>query len=215
MRKLIGVTSTFGDALRPTPTMLPFDNALFMLINADTGTSATVLALAKWFSLSLPLWLSGAIVGALMFAPSPIKRSLLVTIASIALAAMIAYLMRMHWPSLRPAQLNWGIQWIPHSARAAFPSMHVTLAFALAQGLLLAPAIRHMDHGRAVIAAAWLCAVCISWSRLSLGVHIPSDVLGGVFVGMAAASIVAFAVNYLLVNVRGKSSSYSSRPAHP
>ncbi|QIL71291.1 phosphatase PAP2 family protein [Diaphorobacter sp. HDW4B] len=199
--------------------MLPFDHALFLFLNATTVTPVAVLSAAKWLSLGLPLCLTGSVVGALMFARKPVQRDLLGVIASIALAALIAYLIRQHWPSLRPAQMGWGVQWIEHSARAGFPSMHATIAFALAQGLLLAPHIRRMALGRPVIAAAWLCAVGIGWSRVCLGVHTPSDVLGGALVGVCAASLTAAAIRQLLkqirVTARGRSSAYSSHPALP
>ena len=199
--------------------MLPFDHALFLFLNATTVTPVAVLSAAKWLSLGLPLCLTGSVVGALMFARKPVQRDLLGVIASIALAALIAYLIRQHWPSLRPAQLGWGVQWIEHSARAGFPSMHATIAFAMAQGLLLAPHIRRMALGRPVIAAAWLCALGIGWSRVCLGVHTPSDVLGGAFVGICAASLTAAAIKQLLkqirVTARGRSSAYSSHPALP
>lgn len=199
--------------------MLPFDHALFLFLNATTVTPVAVLSAAKWLSLGLPLCLTGSVVGALMFARKPVQRDLLGVIASIALAPLIAYLIRQHWPSLRPAQMGWGVQWIEHSARAGFPSMHATIAFAMAQGLLLAPHIRRMALGRPVIAAAWLCAVGIGWSRVCLGVHTPSDVLGGALVGVCAASLTAAAIRQLLkqirVTARGRSSAYSSHPALP
>ncbi|QNP47560.1 phosphatase PAP2 family protein [Diaphorobacter aerolatus] len=200
--------------------MLPFDHALFLSLNADPGTPAFVVAAAKWLSLGLPSCLFGTMIGALAFATRPVRRDLLVTIAGIALAAMIAYVIRQHWPSLRPAQLGWGIQWLEHGARAGFPSMHATQAFALAQGLLFAPHVRRMTRGLPVIATAWLCAFGIAWSRVCLGVHTPSDVIGGAATGIVAACLIAAAARQLLrrgpmFNGRGRSSAYSSRPALP
>ncbi|MPM88996.1 hypothetical protein SDC9_136104 [bioreactor metagenome] len=195
--------------------MLPFDHALFMLLNADAATPAAVVAVAQWLSLNLPLWLCGTVMGALMFAPPRVQRDLLVTVASIALAAFVAYSVRKLWPMPRPAQLGWGIQWIEHSARAGFPSMHATIAFALAQGLLLASAIRQMPRGRLVIAIGWVCALAIAWSRVCLGVHSPSDIIGGAVVGICAASAMTWLAARLSAIARGKSSAYSSHPVHP
>lgn len=199
--------------------MLPFDHALFLFLNANTATPVAVVTAAKWLSVGLPMCLTGAVVGALMFARRPVQRDLLVVIASIALAALFAYVIRQHWHSLRPAQMGWGIQWIDHAARSGFPSMHATIAFALAQGLLLAMHIRRMALGRPLIAVAWLCAFGIGWSRLCLGVHTPSDVLGGALVGICAASlttlVVRQVVKQLRLTARGRSSAYSSHPALP
>ena len=199
--------------------MLPFDHALFLFLNANAATPVSVVAAAKWLSVGLPMCLTGAVVGALMFARRSVQRDLLVVIDSIAIAAMFAYAIRQHWHSLRPAQLGWGIQWIDHAARSGFPSMHATIAFALAQGLLLAPHTRRMALGRPVIAAAWLCAIGIGWSRVCLGVHSPSDILGGAFVGICAASLTTVAVRQVVkqlrLTARGRSSAYSSHPALP
>ena len=199
--------------------MLPFDHALFLFLNANTATPVSVVAAAKWLSLALPLCLTGTVIGALMFARKPVQRDLLGVVASIALAALIAYVIRQHWPMLRPAQMGWGIQWIDHSARAGFPSMHATIAFALAQGLLLAGHIRRMALGRMVITASWLCAVAISWSRVCLGVHTPSDLLGGALVGICAASLIAVAIRHFQKNrsvtAPDRSSAYSSHPVLP
>ncbi len=199
--------------------MLPFEHSLFMLVNANASTPNDVIELARWLSFVLPLCLSGAVIGALMFAPKTVQRDLLVAVGGLLLAALVAYSIRKQWPMPRPSQLGWGIQWIEHSGRAGFPSMHATIAFALAQGLLLAGHIRRMALGRLVIAAVWLCAIGIGWSRICLGVHTPSDVLGGVLVGVCAASLTAMAirpfVTRMLITARGRSSAYSSHPAHP
>ncbi|QIL84122.1 phosphatase PAP2 family protein [Diaphorobacter sp. HDW4A] len=195
--------------------MLPLDHSLFLLLNADAATPATVVAVAKWLTLVLPMVLGGTIIGALMFAPAPVQRDLLVTVAGIGLAALVAYAIRQHWPMPRPSQLDWGIQWITHTERAAFPSMHATQIFALAQGLLLSTHIREMPRGRLVIALTWVCALAIGWSRVCLGLHSPSDILGGAILGVAAASIAALAGRRLALTARGRSSAYSSHPAHP
>lgn len=200
--------------------MLPFDNAIFSLLNADPGTPAAVVGAARWLTLTLPLCLASLMIGALVFAPRPVRRDLLLTIASVALAALIAYLIRQNWHSPRPAQLGWGIQWMDHGTRSGFPSMHATQAFALAQGLLLAPHIRRLVRGRSVITAVWLCAIGISWSRLCLGVHVPSDIVGGAALGVASASLVAVTARHVFrrrpgFSARGRSSAYSSRPVLP
>ena len=195
--------------------MLPLDHSLFLFLNADASTPAAIVGLAKWLTLVLPMVLGGTIIGALMFAPAPVQRDLLVTVLGIGAAALIAYAIRQHWPMPRPSQLDWGIQWIAHAERASFPSMHATQAFALAQGLLLSTLIRATPRGRTAIALVWVCALAIGWSRVCLGLHSPSDILGGAILGIATASITALAARRLALTARGRSSAYSSRPAHP
>lgn len=66
-----------------------------------------------------------------------------------------------------------------HSADPGFPSDHATAAFAIAVAILL----RKQGWG----VAALVAATVLSIGRVALGVHYPSDVLGGAALGSAAA----------------------------
>lgn len=66
-----------------------------------------------------------------------------------------------------------------HAADPGFPSDHATAAFAIAVAILL----RKRGWGVAALVAATVLAV----GRVALGVHFPSDVLGGAVLGAAAA----------------------------
>lgn len=68
-------------------------------------------------------------------------------------------------------------------ALASFPSGHATTAFALATLLSL-------WHPR--WAAAWFAlAALVGWSRIVLGSHFPSDVLGGAVLGSAVVIVLS------------------------
>lgn len=72
---------------------------------------------------------------------------------------------------------------IAHGRDASFPSDHTSGAFAIAFTLLLC--------GRRTLGwLAFAIAVLIGVARVMVGVHYPSDVLGGVLVGAIAALIV-------------------------
>ncbi|MBP1966605.1 undecaprenyl-diphosphatase [Paenibacillus aceris] len=82
----------------------------------------------------------------------------------------------------RPFVTHQVIQLIAHPANASFPSDHAIGAFVIATSIWL---YRRKD-GR-----LWLAlAACIAFSRIWTGVHYPSDVLAGAFIGMAAAVLV-------------------------
>ena len=64
----------------------------------------------------------------------------------------------------------------------SFPSGHTTAAFAFAGAMLLTPLC--VKWGKP---AALLLAVCMGLSRMYVGVHYPTDVLGGMIVGLLCA----------------------------
>jgi undecaprenyl-diphosphatase len=69
-----------------------------------------------------------------------------------------------------------------HAADAGFPSDHATAAFAIATAL----ALRDRRWGGAVLALATVLAV----GRVALGVHYPSDVLGGAVLGATVSCLL-------------------------
>jgi undecaprenyl-diphosphatase len=66
-----------------------------------------------------------------------------------------------------------------HAADPGFPSDHATAAFAIAVAILL------RKRGWGIVAL--VAATVLSIGRVALGVHYPSDVLGGAALGSAAA----------------------------
>lgn len=73
----------------------------------------------------------------------------------------------------------------------SFPSNTTSLAFATATSLSMAVPKWY------VIAPSFLYASTIGYSRLYLGVHYPSDVLGGAVVGVASSYITFLGQRWL------------------
>lgn len=77
---------------------------------------------------------------------------------------------------------------LDHAGSFAFPSGHTTSAAALWIMLAL---IVPTPHRKAALAAAGLFALFMGWSRVMVGVHWPSDVIGGWLLGAAFAVLGA------------------------
>jgi len=68
----------------------------------------------------------------------------------------------------------------------SFPSGHTTAAFGFAGAMLFAPLENKWGKASAVV-----LAVCMGLSRMYVGVHYPTDVLGGMAVGLICAWLAA------------------------
>ena len=70
----------------------------------------------------------------------------------------------------------------------AFPSGHAAAATALflTMALLAAKGERRLGSRRVIIGAGLAIALLVGWSRVYLGVHYFSDVIGGMLLGLAA-----------------------------
>lgn len=73
---------------------------------------------------------------------------------------------------------------IPASVDWSFPSDHATAAFAIVAAFAL-----QALPGRALVFGA--IAVLVAWSRLFVGTHYMTDILGGALTGICAAALVS------------------------
>ena len=99
---------------------------------------------------------------------------------------------------------------ISHARDAGFPSDHATGAFAIAMGMWL--------YDRTIGALLFVLALIVAFARVYVGVHYPSDVVGGALIGMAVALLLYFTpVRALIARIAAVCSGIWQRilaPAH-
>ncbi|WP_046060652.1 phosphatase PAP2 family protein [Paracidovorax citrulli] len=213
--------------------MTGLDTTLFLALNATTATPADVIAAARWLSEDLPVFAGLLLLlelarglpatrrAAACGLPATRRAAACGLPATRRAAACGLLSMLLAWCAVRgfrelvyiprPAELGLGMQWIEQGTRPGFPSMHAAAAFALARGF-----VRGLGRGTPPV-WRWLAygiAAAIAWSRLCLGVHMPSDVVAGALVGMACAW-PAHRMLRAWISRRGRSSAYWFRRVRP
>lgn len=115
---------------------------------------------------------------------APLRRQLLYAGLSAVVAIGINYVISALWYRPRPFVLYPHLVHllVQHAPDASFPSDHAAVAAAVAFAL--------RGQSRALQTAFWLLTVLILLSRVFVGVHWPTDVLGGAAVGFVSSSLV-------------------------
>ena len=132
-----------------------------------------------------------------------LRRQAIVLVISTGGAGVLAFLLKLHFRRVRP-DVPWAFA---HEPSFSFPSGHSVLAVVL-YGTLLYLALGHLRRDRDRVGAI-LCAAAlifgIGYSRIYLGVHYPSDVAAGYFVGTVWLMAVMLADRFVQWDVGGQS----------
>lgn len=115
---------------------------------------------------------------------APERRGAIAALLAAGGALVVNQVIAHLWDRPRPFIAHPGVVHllVSHSTDASFPSDHAAAAFAIATVLLLA----HRRLGFLVS----LSGVLVSYARVYVGDHYPSDVAGGAVVGVGAALVV-------------------------
>lgn len=90
--------------------------------------------------------------------------------------------------------------------RYSFPSGHTATAFSIATSLTL----RYPDKP-VIIAVSYLYAALVGYGRMYLGVHYPSDVLGGMIVGSGSAALI-YSLRKEIIDLKNNMFNEKNRP---
>jgi undecaprenyl-diphosphatase len=156
-----------------------------ILLTVDRSPPALIAFLqgVSWFGGGIPRWLLVVLLCALLWRSAG-RRPALLLAATAGAANLASSLLKNVYDRARPDL----IPHLDHVSSWSYPSGHATsvTAIALAFALLAPPPWRP--------AAAWFAVAAIlltGLSRVMLGVHWPSDVLGGTMLGAAFALAIA------------------------
>lgn len=160
-----------------SPRTLPSDNFFKFVSNTNTE-----------IVLGVPITMG--VVG-LIKHDDKLFRSACVIVAANAINFGVTYILKYSINRKRPFEMYPDIMKKSDGGDPSFPSGHTSSAFATATSLSLAYPKWY------VIAPSYLWAGTVGYSRLHLGVHYPSDVLGGMIIGAGSAFLTYKANNWL------------------
>ncbi|MHB9112325.1 MAG: phosphatase PAP2 family protein [Thermoleophilia bacterium] len=126
-----------------------------------------------WLGLAFAFWLGGSNNGRAMIVMIP-----LAVYSTLAANFVIKSMLRRERPVLDEPGLE-PLVGVPSSK--SFPSSHAAMSFAAATVFVyFRPSLWPLFYSLAFL---------VSWSRVYVGVHFPSDVLAGMFVGLASGCL--------------------------
>ena len=161
---------------------MSIDTTLFLALNGSATSPHWLTALAVFSTNHLPPLIASGAAGAFLAGNRRVKWGVLQVLAAMAMAFVLAHLGHYLIDRDRPFVIGLGTQWLPHAASHSFPSAHASVSFAFA----VATALVARQWYWAMTALALVVALLISWSRVYLGLHFPSDIVAGALVGVAS-----------------------------
>lgn len=180
-----------------------------LIATRTPGLTTIVDGLSRLFSPVAMCGWTALIVVALVMRDRHLGRALPV-LAAAAAAAAAGTVVKVAVSRPRPPEV---LQVGTPEATYSFPSGHVggTTALVVALLLVAGAGLPRLWHGLAALVAAAVIVVC-AWTRLYLGVHWCSDVVGGALLGTSAALLIPPIATYLLNRIANRFPVKGLRP---
>jgi undecaprenyl-diphosphatase len=103
---------------------------------------------------------------------------------TIALSQTLSFSLKILFGRLRPQLYDTAFVPLVYVINKSFPSGHTTEAVAMATAITL------VNPKWYIYVPAYTWAILVAYSRMYLGVHFPTDILGGIVLGTASALVV-------------------------
>ena len=160
-------------------------------INLNRNTQFDVFFQIITKSVSYITWFAPLILLIIAFAKKKIilRKKALFILSSVILSSIITVILKYTIDRPRPFDSYDFIEKITSGGSPAFPSGHTSEAFVIAFALSLA------FRKWYIIIPSLFWAIAVGYSRMSLGVHYPSDVLMGASIGIASSFLVYIIFN--------------------
>ena len=168
--------------------ILPFDLSILTSINHNRIRS---LDLVFVFIADASSYIAIGII-ILVFILSTVRKSATLKrkgwqlLFSFLLAVILTVSLKYSFNRFRPLVKYKQIEKLVETNTPAFPSGHTLQAFAMATALIL------LFKNKILFVIALLWALAVTLSRLVLGVHFPSDVIGGMVISISSSYVCHF-----------------------
>lgn len=137
------------------------------------------------------IWLLLVVI--LICIPKTRKTGVMVMLALVLDVLLCSGLLKHLFARIRPCDVNTSIQLlIPRPTDYSFPSGHTSVSFSVVAALYLA-------KEKKLFIPSLLIAIMISFSRMYLYVHYPTDILGGIVLGILCGYLGYIAVDKFIV----------------
>ncbi|MFS0788333.1 undecaprenyl-diphosphatase [Shouchella sp. 1P09AA] len=184
------------------------DYTIFRKINNLSGESEFLDTLMVWSSEYVTIALAIAVVTFMIlgFRSRNALRTAFFTIVATGISMGIGYLIKGLTYRPRPFLEHDVNLIIAHNTASSFPSNHTLAAFTIALSIFLF----HKKVGTVLL----VLATFIGFSRIFLGHHYPSDVLGGFVIALVVVSLLKLLYNRLFRQKEKQQSRRGSKEIH-